>query len=520
MSNEERERKFEQALERHLRRDAAGARHEEEVRADVRDETGRAVTCLDAETLAAFHEQILSSEEMNIAAEHVESCSRCQQILMQLEATDEIPLQIEPEDIFAMREPVLSTGAQYGDETAMQTPGPRIAGQPKAASKAPKDISRGRRFKALRWAAPAGAIAAGLLVWFVARDSNMKTSGHVENVQVQVAQEQPRNEQFATPRALPSSPAPEPVTKSKQLNEPRKNPGKIKRPGEESGAQRAPERPVTDAFATGADLEVRAETSDPNVPAASRDFTRNALQAAAPGKPESRESSQNEVAAVLAAKAAAATAPAPSRDPHAQSAAPIAAPEAASTGASDAARSQPATPAGQTGKAVATESANTTSTFETDSDGTNQLIPTQRVTTNEKLEPPASLKKVGFENAKVIPVPNGTVLWRVGVAGRIEQSVDRGVNWRRQNSGVKVDLLAGSAANEAVCWIVGRSGTILRTTDGGGHWSKIVSPMGGDVAGVEAVDAMTAEIFDANRTARFITHDGGKTWEAAKGLGR
>jgi photosystem II stability/assembly factor-like uncharacterized protein len=57
---------------------------------------------------------------------------------------------------------------------------------------------------------------------------------------------------------------------------------------------------------------------------------------------------------------------------------------------------------------------------------------------------------------------------------------------------------------------------ILRTTDGGGHWRKVVSPMAGDVAGVQAVDAMTAEISDADRSARFVTHDGGVTWEAAK----
>ena len=79
-----------------------------------------------------------------------------------------------------------------------------------------------------------------------------------------------------------------------------------------------------------------------------------------------------------------------------------------------------------------------------------------------------------------------------------------------------MELLGGSAASEAVCWIVGRSGTILRTTDGGGHWSKVVSPIPGDVAGIRAVDAMTAEIVGANKTARFITHDGGVTWEAAK----
>jgi hypothetical protein len=44
----------------------------------------------------------------------------------------------------------------------------------------------------------------------------------------------------------------------------------------------------------------------------------------------------------------------------------------------------------------------------------------------------------------------------------------------------------------------------------------VVSPISGDVTGVQAVDAMTAEIFDVSRSVRFVTRDGGVTWEAAK----
>ena len=172
---------------------------------------------------------------MNATTEHIAECSRCQQILLLLEATDEIPLQVETENELQMREPVLSTGALDVDYAARQTPSVTIAGQPKPALKAPKDISRGRGFKALRWAAPAGAIAAGLLIWFVARDSKVQTPSHVENVQV--AQEQPRNEQLAAPRPLPAAPAPEPVTKTKPLNEPRKDSSRIKQPAIEPGAQ-------------------------------------------------------------------------------------------------------------------------------------------------------------------------------------------------------------------------------------------------------------------------------------------
>jgi hypothetical protein len=503
MGNEERERKFEQALERHLRRNIASARNEADAHADVRDEMEATVACPDAATLAAFHEGMLPSAEMDAGKEHIGSCSRCREILMQLEATDEIPLEVGAENNLKPRASVLSTGALYVDYASKQTPSLTMTA-PASALKAPQDISRGRGFKTLRWAAPAGAIAAGLLIWFVARDSRVQTLGHVENVQV--AQEQPRNERLATPRALPASPAPEPVTKAKQLNERRKDAGKIKRPGEESGAQRAPERQLSDAFSTSDDLDVRAESSDAKarqLPSVPSDYASRAVAEEKSPEILSRQadvSVSRAMAPVEGTPAVSGKATAASGASRAQSAAPAPTPPAAPSGASSNAAKHSAD----------------TQIIETHPNGDSQLLATQQVVANEKLEPPASLKKVGFENAKIIPVPNGTVIWRVGVAGRIEQSVDRGINWRRQISGVKAELVAGSATSEAVCWVVGRSGTILRTTDGGGHWSKVVSPIPGDVAGIRAVDAMTAEIVGANKTARFITHDGGVTWEAAK----
>jgi putative zinc finger protein len=74
MPAEDRDRQFENALARHLRA-GAGAGDS---------------ACLDAELLAAYHERMLSPEEMNIAKEHLVSCARCQEILAQLEATDTV----------------------------------------------------------------------------------------------------------------------------------------------------------------------------------------------------------------------------------------------------------------------------------------------------------------------------------------------------------------------------------------------------------------------------------------------
>jgi len=456
MDHEDRERKFEQALQRHLRRDSAGVRNEADSQA-VPDEAGGAAECLDAATLAAFHEDTLSSSEMLAVKEHLANCSRCQKILIQLQATDEIPLPAEPQTVLTARE----------SASSRQRPGLTAPAAAASSLRAPRDISRGRGFKALRWAPPAGAIAAGLLIWIVVRDNKVQPT-HFENVQV--AQQQSTEEQPATPRALPASPAPEPATKITQLNDKRKDDSTAKQTTKDSGALRAPKHSssatITDeavAVASGAGPRANAG----QLQAKSRNFpSRETVE----NKPPEIGSRQADVS-VTAAPAAAATAPL---------------------------------------------SANTR-TIEPPSNenGGIELLQTQQGEVTDKLEL-RSLKRVGFDNANAILASNGTVRWRALSAGRIEQSVDSGITWVQQNSGVKVELLAGSAPSEAVCWIVGRSGTVLRTTDGGGHWNKVISPMHADIAEVQAVDAMTAEIFDAKKSSRFVTHDGGASWQTAK----
>src|ERR1700745_1380383 len=70
---DDRDQLFEKALARQLRADSAGES-----------------LCLDPETLAAYQERALSSEEMSAAKSHIVSCLRCQEILAQLETTEEI----------------------------------------------------------------------------------------------------------------------------------------------------------------------------------------------------------------------------------------------------------------------------------------------------------------------------------------------------------------------------------------------------------------------------------------------
>jgi hypothetical protein len=108
--------------------------------------------------------------------------------------------------------------------------------------------------------------------------------------------------------------------------------------------------------------------------------------------------------------------------------------------------------------------------------------------------------------------PDGSVRWRLGAAGNIEKSSDRGQTWQQQSSGVTVDLLAGSASSNEAAWVVGRTAVILRTTNGM-QWQRIEPPAGatGDWATVVARSATSATVVGAN-LRRFSTEDGGRTW--------
>jgi len=75
MAIDDRERNFEKALARELRADALNGLH-----------------CPDAETLAAYHERMLSPEELVAQKSHIAGCARCQEILATLELTEAVPI--------------------------------------------------------------------------------------------------------------------------------------------------------------------------------------------------------------------------------------------------------------------------------------------------------------------------------------------------------------------------------------------------------------------------------------------
>src|SRR6267154_363881 len=125
MPLDDRERSFENALARHLR------------------PSGTPGACSDAETLAAYHEQSLEPGVMASVKAHLSECGRCQQILAQLQATEEIPLASD------------------------------LAHPQAAAAKTAVRVIPARKPTLWRWVATAGALAAALLVWVAVHEDKL-----------------------------------------------------------------------------------------------------------------------------------------------------------------------------------------------------------------------------------------------------------------------------------------------------------------------------------------------------------
>lgn len=127
------------------------------------------------------------------------------------------------------------------------------------------------------------------------------------------------------------------------------------------------------------------------------------------------------------------------------------------------------------------------------------------------------LRASALQNSRVFLAPDGKHQWRIGPAGFLAHSKDRGVNWTAQVSGVTADLQAASAPSSKVCWVVGNSGTILLTTNGGARWMKLLSPVTNDLTAVRATDALHAQISfvsdqHTGQINTYETADGGATW--------
>ena len=87
----------------------------------------------------------------------------------------------------------------------------------------------------------------------------------------------------------------------------------------------------------------------------------------------------------------------------------------------------------------------------------------------EQLEP--ETRQVGGRRLNAVWFATPVRGWAVGGEGVILATVDGGLTWRPQMSGVGDDLYDVRFFNEAEGWAVGRGGALLHTTDGGRTWT-------------------------------------------------
>jgi len=453
MPRDDRERNFEDALSRNLRA------HWSAVPSDARSAPPFSPAplpphdCPDAEILAAYHERLLTQEEMSFRKQHIASCSRCQEIIVNLEATEdtpfEIPLALDREAVATrpVAVPHLQPDYAAGSSAAQAAVAPATAAQPRFTVENPL------RFVNPRWLVPAGALAAGLLIWLAINRNAPQT-------EFQLAKEQPQS-------APQSAPAPPPANFAK----------------DKAANLQAPSAAKTDAFkksnATTLDQKGAREQMAP--PPSSSGQLKTPRAGDQPG------------GFIIWPKQA----QTPSRVAPPPSAGAAAEPSNSIVNAETTTPSIPLENKKESALSAPTGAA-------TDESRANR----------GNLQPLSKAADLPSpRNPQLVSSPEGEVMWRLLPSGIVQRSADAGATWTLQKTGVVADLLAGSAPSAQTCWVVGRAGTILLTTDSGNRWMKVPSPTTEDITAVAAVVAQEATITTATNKS-YKTTNAGITWQA------
>jgi hypothetical protein len=423
--------------------------------------------CPDAEVIAAYAEHALAADELARCENHFAVCGRCRNILRVLAAASDAPL--------AEKEV-----AQLGQRvSAVCAPVEITAGAAKRSRSKAADWST-------RWLAPAFGIAAVLAVWFVMRPPwrGMDRSGSPTLIA-----QAPREEMRET--------APLPALEQSQKTAP------------------APEAPPAKSGSLNSNAEPLAKQSlKPGNEIRESSSNTSATKNLPSEKKESAAVADGSKAKSLATPPPPTAGPQPMIASRMNPAAPL--PQARAQ-ADSAASAATAAPLSANQSVTVTETAPTVGATNATLGTTSQ--PTADLPINGR-----NFQALGkLRTAQEIPIslksPSGSTIWRIGVAGVIERSSDRGKTWTSQMSPSKEDWLAGEVVSESVCWIAGRNGAIARTTDGK-NWEGVAPPSQAtsnnaklpDWIGITARDAKFATI-TANDGTKFVTSDGGKTWQ-------
>src|SRR5215472_8232229 len=455
---------------------------------DLRGRAGR-LHCPDLDVLAAYHERSLLPEEMNSWKEHIVGCAHCQAILAELEATDSIPLEAaEKEEVLVMQPAAMA--AAPADRTAARA-------EPSEESRVVR-MSRRVRWQ---WLAPAGALAAGLLVWVAWHENQRPNLPSAEN---KIAKVEPSTPPLPAPRQQsPTSSASDEIAKLSENSEAIRGYALEKKA---SPPENLKQRDQLNSRAAAPAAKIAA----PGLPADKKggvrqdaDRERSELDSLT-----AANRAQNQPALETKTGAGAAGALAESVEVQTQPANNQVANQLQNQNQANAQKVHGPNPSGQAEQAKKSKSESHAFTSRA---GVKAPSAVPRAAANKDVD--VSLRLLaGSSDLNLISARGTKTLWRIGPAGFIVFSNDGGATWAPQKSNVSVELTAGSTPSDKVCWIVGRAGTILLTVDSGAHWTILHSPLGEDLAGVRATDALHAAIWSSVSPAAFATADGGVTW--------
>jgi hypothetical protein len=478
MAPDDRDRNFEKALARHLRSSAPSSPDANVLAGGASERLEE--LCPDPEILAAYHDGSLSLEERNFWKQHVVGCDSCQIVLAYLATPLEIPVNLETsENVVVLKESVFS-----------------------GRTASPAHIARPSPPHNLRWLwlVPVGAIAAGLIA--LVSLQTPKPLPVAPSTAAEVAENRP------APIVAPSSKATRVIPNEREEND--------RKEKDQPGAP-------SDAGAASANRDLASKSPQNQVQLTQQSpFQAAAKPSHGPSLSLQKQEQQQTMhaapgaAGALLGKKLDAPPPLPSEPSFlADSSVPQpAAGKPASVGGAAPAAPQPV-PAPASNVAAPKANAANADAVSAVTESVEVSAAPQSIV-NER----AMMRAAALQNPRVFWAPGEKQAWRIGPAGSLEHSKDKGVNWTPQISGVYTDLLAGSAPSAKVCWIVGASGTILRTTDGGTHWTKLDSPITNDLTGIRATDAMHAQIWfvpgqQTSPIKSYQTADGGVTWSPA-----
>ena len=487
---------FEKALARHLRStpDASAAQRP---------------ACADAETLAAYHERLLAPDKLNTWKAHIGGCEHCQEILAQLEATDEIPLaaadaQLEDSSVLVMQ-PAASRAASQDPVSASASVSNKAV--PLVPSVPPRRIS----FATRRWIAPAGALAAGLLAWVVWHEDHLQKSmlrpssptTVAENRRYEsappIAQSAPSggiHGELSAPKSPPAAPerivAVPPKSETRQAA-PLASGDRADKLGEFDRDQALSDLRKRETLKDSAKTKNQIGPSNRALQQQSDVSNYNAIDGA-----DLKQDAPRLVGAAGVSGGAAAGKPVAAPPPKALSpaytfTAPAAAPPALSRQKSPAKKELPE-------EKVASSLA---------SDENQTVVVTAEAGAALSTSQAMLVARVP---SRVIPVPGSSVIWKIEEDGRVRRTANLGDSWQPQDLGVNAAMLSGSAPSEKVCWLVGTFGTVFVTIDAGAHWTKRTVPIASSVDRVTAFDAQHALVAIQSTNIQFETFDNGQTW--------